>query len=84
MDQPEQIQVAVLEEKMKTLKEGLDKVANKIDSLIDKVDNNYVKKEDFKSVKDIVDGLKYWQGKVIGYAAAIALIIEFILRYFLK
>lgn len=84
MEQPEQIKVAVLEEQMKTLKEGLDSLGKKIDNLTDKIDNNYVKKEDFKPVKDTVDSLKYWQGKVIGYSAAIALAIELIFRYLYK
>ena len=84
MEQPEQIKVAVLEEQMKTLSKGLDVVAQKIDTLTDKIDNNYVKKEDFKPVKDTVETLKYWQAKVIGYASAMALIIELVFRYFGK
>lgn len=84
MEQPEQIKVAVLEEQMKTLSKGLDVVASKIDVLTDKIDNNYVKKEDFKPVKDTVEALKYWQAKTIGYATGIGLVIELVFKYLWK
>ncbi len=84
MEQPEQIKVAVLEEQMKTLGKGLDLVANKIDVLTDKIDNNYVKKEDFKPVKDAVESLKLWQAKVIGMAFIVAVIVDYIIRFLTK
>lgn len=81
MEQPEQIKVAVLEEQMKTMSKGFDILGVKIDSLKDTIDNNYVKKEDFKPVKDSVDSLKLWQAKVIGMAAIVAVVVDYAIRF---
>lgn len=84
MEPIEQVKVAVLEEQMKTLGRGLELLGNKIDELTNKIDNNYVKKEDFKPVKETVETLKYWQAKVIGYAGGIVVIVELLLKYYTK
>jgi hypothetical protein len=78
------VKVAVLDNQMKTLTISVDKLSDKIDNLTIKIDDNYVKKEDFNPVKDTVEGLKYWQGKVIGYAAAVALAMELAFRLLTK
>lgn len=84
MEQVEQIKVAVLEEQMKSISISVDKLSSKIDTLSDKIDNNYVKKEDFKPVKDQVDSLRLWQAKVIGMAAVVAIIVDLISRAVIK
>lgn len=84
MEAPEQVKVAVLEEQMKTISKGMEMLVVKIDNLSDKIDSNYVKKEDFKPVRETVESLKYWQAKVVGYAAGVGLIIEIAFKYFGK
>lgn len=74
----EQIKVAVLETEMKNLIEKVGDVVVKLDSLHDKIDNHYIKKEDFMPVKKAVEELKYWQAKVIGYALAVAFTLQYL------
>jgi hypothetical protein len=52
MEQKEEIKVAVLEEQMKTVVKGLDAVALKIDNLSQKIDDSYMKKEEFNRFKN--------------------------------
>ncbi len=72
MDPNESIKVAVLEEQMKTLTKSVEslgaKMENKIDTLTDKIDDNYVKTVDFDKfrndefapVKNNYDKLIWW------------------------
>ena len=47
----EEIKIAVLEEQMKTVVKSVDSVGVKIDALAQKIDDSYVKKEDFNRFK---------------------------------
>jgi tetrahydromethanopterin S-methyltransferase subunit G len=84
MEVKEEVKVAVLEEQIKNVVKSVDSLSGKIDSLTDKIDNAYVKKEDFNPVRKTVDDLKYWQAKVVGYATAVAIVIEFVFKWVTK
>lgn len=96
METTEIVKVAVLEEQMKVLGKGLETLGvdlgKKLDSLTDKIDNNYVKKEDsnkfyrdeFVPVKQTVEGLKLWQAKMVGIAIASAVIVDYVFRFLTK
>jgi len=51
MEPKEEIKVAVLEEKMITLTKSVEILSGKIDNLTDKIDDKYLKKEDFARFK---------------------------------
>lgn len=84
METTEIVKVAVLEEQMKALGKGLESLGTKIDTLTDRIDNNYVKKEDFNPVKATVESLKLWQAKVVGIAIASAVIVDYVFRAIIK
>ncbi len=84
MEPNEIVKVAVLEEQLKTVVKAVDSLGNKIDALTDKIDNNYVKKEDFNPVRSTVESLKLWQAKVFGIAIAVAVVVDYIFRAFFR
>ncbi len=84
MEVVEQVKVAVLEEQLKTVATAVGVLGSKIDNLTDKIDNNYVKKEDFNPVRTTVESLKLWQAKVFGIAVAVAVVVDYIFRYVTK
>lgn len=69
---------------MVALAKGFEALGAKIDSLTIKIDDNYVKKEDFNPVKIAVDSLKLWQAKVFGIAIAVAILTEYLFKIILK
>jgi hypothetical protein len=80
----ENVKVAVLETQMIGVVDGLKVLGCKIDTLTIKIDDNYVKKEDFNPVRDTVDSLKLWQAKVLGIAVAVAFVVEYVFRLIYK
>lgn len=76
--QSEETKIAVLQTLVEQLTKEVSRLVVKVDQLHDKIDNHYVKKEDFVKVKDEVDKLNYWQAKVIGISLAAAFTLQYL------
>lgn len=85
----DEVKIAVLEEQMKSLVRAVDSLGTKFDGFSDKIDDNYLRKEDFakflnddfKPVKSTTEKLWWNLALLIGGGGVIITLVNWFLLY---